>query len=118
MSFLGRGNARLRFLLERMQHIKGVAKAHGINGPPGVAGMRRDNLHDACAAEALERLCRRIGFAVLGGIKRLAMSRLTACGKERTSLRDAPIHLTGLGCLLSTIRLYVYLYIESRGYHS
>lgn len=94
-----------------MQHIKGVAKAHGINGPPGVAGMRRDNLHDACAAEALERLRRRIGFAVLGGIKRLANvapDRLRKGTHVLARRSDPPYRLGLLAIHYTIIRIFVY----------
>src|SRR5260370_40087210 len=94
-----------------MQPIGGSVKAHGIDGAPCVAGMRCNNLHDTGPAEAFQRLCRRIGFTVLGGVKRLADFAPDPLRKGAHILARRSLPPDRLGLLAihyTNIRIFVY----------
>lgn len=69
---LGRGDTLPRFLLEGVEDVNCLLKAGRIDGTPRVAVMVHDNLNHRSSAKALQRFCRRVGLALLGGIKRRA----------------------------------------------
>ena len=62
----------LRFLLESVQHVDRLREAHGIDGAPGVASVVRDDLNHKPSAKTFQRLCRRVGFTLLGRVEGLA----------------------------------------------
>jgi E3 ubiquitin-protein ligase DOA10 len=69
---LGRGDTLFRFLLEGVQDVDRFLKSHRVNSAPCVAVMVRENLDHRSSAKMLQRLRRRIGVTLLGGIERLA----------------------------------------------
>lgn len=69
---LGRGDTLLRFLVEGVQDVNRLRKADRINSTPCVAIVVRDNLNHRPPTKTFQRLCRRVGFALLGGIEGLA----------------------------------------------
>ena len=68
---LRRGNALLRFLLEGVQHVNHIVKAHRVNRSEGVAFVGRDNLKHGAAAEAFESFDGGELLAALGLLNKL-----------------------------------------------
>jgi hypothetical protein len=56
---LRRGDAALRFLLERVQYINLGSKPNGVDRAVGVAPMVFDQFKNPCPAESLSRRCTR-----------------------------------------------------------
>ena len=63
-------------LLETMNHIDGLSKAHSVNGSISIAIMIFDNFENTRSSEALQRFRGRMLVTVLGLIKRKANSAL------------------------------------------
>jgi len=61
------GDAFFRFFLEGVQNIDGLRVADGVDRSPSPAFLVRNNLKYRAATKTPERLCRWIGFALLGG---------------------------------------------------
>lgn len=66
-----RGDAPFRFLLEGVQDVDGLPEADGVDGSPCAAFLIRHNFEYRGATKTAQRLCRRIGLALLGRIKSL-----------------------------------------------
>ena len=96
-----------RFLLESMQNVHRLRKPNRINDPPSVAAMWCDHFHHRPPTKPFQRLRRGIGFPLLSGIQRLAMSRRTSWGNARRSLRLDPIQIIGRPVSLLYINTYV-----------
>jgi len=73
MSFLGVAMPFFDFFWKAWRTIDRLLKADCIDGAPRVAVVVYDNLKHRPSAEAFEWPCRRVGFALLGGVERLAI---------------------------------------------
>jgi hypothetical protein len=92
---LGRGDTPFRFLLEGVQDVDRFLKSHRVNSAPRVAVMVRENLDHRSSAKTLQRLRRRIGVTLLGGVERLANIASDLAREPRRSLRLEPTQISG-----------------------
>ena len=69
---LRRGDASLRLLLEGVEHVDRLVEPGCVDRAIRVGVVTVDDLHDARAPEAFQRLCGWIGLAVLGRVESLA----------------------------------------------
>jgi hypothetical protein len=67
---LRRGNPPLSLFLKRVQHVHSFFKSNRVDCAPGVPTPFRYDLEYRRSAESFQRLCRRIGLALLGRIER------------------------------------------------
>ena len=100
--------ARLRLLLEGVQHVNSVAETHGIDGPEGVAFKRRYDLKHGAPPKTLERLDGGVFFAALSRVKSLPHDALHRPGEGLRSLLEVPTQRSGLGAF-SIIQVYVFM---------
>src|ERR1035437_1949178 len=106
--FLRRGDTFLRLLLKGVQHVNGVAEAHRVDGPEGVAFIGRHDLKHRAPAETSEGSNGGVFLAALGCIKSLSHVALYGPWEGLRSLQDVPTHRTGFSAL-STIQVYVFM---------
>jgi hypothetical protein len=90
-------HAVCRFLLEAVQDIHGIAKPNGIDRPVRVAPEILDNLKNAGASEAFERLGLLVLPAFLGKMESVAKTSCTSSGKALKSFREEATQWIGFG---------------------
>lgn len=90
MSAFGVAMPRLLFILETVQNKHGLRELHRVDGAIGAAGIALDDLQNACAAEALERLRRLVLLAALREVQGVAEKLAHLDGQRHQVLLAAP----------------------------
>jgi hypothetical protein len=116
------GDTLCGLLLKHVQNIDGILKTDRVDAPPRISVMRSHNFQHAGTAEAFEGLGGRSVLPSWAAKSACPMSILTSRGKDRKSLSDVPIHLTGFNPLAIAIPLYICTYTSASvnrrfGYH-
>jgi hypothetical protein len=106
-----RGDAALRFLLESVQDVDRLGIADRIDPTPRVAAVVRDDFKHSASAKTFQGLGRRIGFALLRGVKGLAdvPPDLAREPSQVSPARTDPNDLALRSCYYTYIRLLVYI---------
>jgi hypothetical protein len=99
-----------------VQNIDGILKTHRIDSPPRITMVRCHNFEHAGTAKASEGLAAGSLLPSWAVTSACPMSILTELGKERKSLSDVPIHLTGFSASSMYINILIPICCQERRY--